>query len=284
VTAPTEAAHGHGHGYAEAARPSWFAQIRATPMSRGRAGILLGLLALTAASWAYLLSRSHAGSTPTMGLTALLFLGVWVAMMAATMFPAVAPMILMYARINATKRTKGMAWTPTWLFLAGYLVVWTGLGLVAYVAALGAEDLAARSAWVHSNAARIGGVLIAGAGAYQFSKLKDACLTACRSPMSFVMEYWRDGRLGAVRMGIHHGWHCAGCCWALMVAMFPLGMMNIAALAGVTAFVYAEKVLPHAKVLRYAAGVALLAYGLAVVVEPSLLPGTMPHQSHGMHG
>jgi predicted metal-binding membrane protein len=288
VSVSTE--HGHGHPGAATsaapARPGWFALVNATPMSRARAGILLALLALTAGSWAYLLTREH-GTGPTMGLSALLFLGVWVAMMTATMFPAVAPMILMYARINATKRTKGMAWVPTWLFVAGYLLVWTGLGLVAYVAALGAEDLAARSGWVHEHAARLGGAMIVLAGAYQFSRLKDRCLTECRSPMAFVMQYWRDGRGGAVRMGVHHGWHCAGCCWAIMVAMFPLGMMNIAALAGVTAFVYAEKVLPGAKALRYGAGVALIAYGLLVLVEPAALPGSMTHHlshSAGLHG
>lgn len=287
MSVPIEApphGHGHGHGAAPAApRPGWFALVNATPMSRARAGILLALLALTAGSWAFLLTREH-GSGPTMGLSAALFLAVWVAMMAATMFPAVAPMILMYARINATKRTKGMAWTPTWLFLAGYMIVWGGLGLAAYLAALAAEDLAARSGWVQGNAARLGGAMIVLAGAYQFSKLKDRCLTECRSPMAFVMQYWKDGRRGAVEMGVKHGWHCAGCCWAIMAAMFPLGMMNIAALAGVTAFIYAEKVLPGAKVLRYGAGLALLAYGVAVLIEPSLLPGSMAHHSEHLHG
>ncbi len=97
------------------------------------------------------------------------------------------------------------------------------------------------------------------------------------------MEHWRDGRGGALRMGIHHGWHCAGCCWALMAMLFPLGMMNIAALAGVTAFIYAEKVLPGWQVMRYVAGAALLAYGLAVLVEPSLLPGAMSQPVHTHH-
>ncbi len=95
------------------------------------------------------------------------------------------------------------------------------------------------------------------------------------------MQHWRNGRLGAVKMGVHHGWHCAGCCWALMAMLFPLGMMNIAALAGVTAFIYAEKVLPGAKFLRYGAGVVLIAYGLVVLAEPSALPGTMSHHLHG---
>ena len=276
----------HGHPHAgpatppPVARPGVLARLNATPMSRARAGILLGLLGLTGASWALLVTREHHAAGPTMGLSALVFLGVWVAMMAATMFPAVAPMVLMFARINATRRTKGMTWVPTWLFVTGYLLVWTGLGLGAYLLALGAEDLAARSGWVHANAARLGGGMIVVAGAYQFSKLKDRCLTECRSPLAFVMEYWRDGRRGALEMGVQHGWHCAGCCWAIMAAMFPLGMMNIAALAGVTAFVYAEKVLPGAKLLRYGAGVALLAYGLLVLVEPSALPGSLAHHMH----
>ena len=132
------------------------------------------------------------------------------------------------------------------------------------------------------HAARIGGVLIAAAGAYQFSSWKDRCLTECRSPLAFVMQHWRDGRGGAVRMGVVHGWECAGCCWALMALMFPLGMMNIAALAGVTAFVYAEKVLPGAAVLRRVAGIALIVFGLAVLAHPALLPGSMPHHMQGM--
>jgi predicted metal-binding membrane protein len=221
--------------------------------------------------------------TPTMGMGAALFLAVWVAMMTATMFPAVSPMVLMYARIAAAKRTNGKAWTPVWLFVSGYLLLWTGLGLVAYLGAVAAERLAAHVGWVDDNAARIGGGLIVVAGAYQFSRLKDRCLTECRSPLAFVMEHWRDGRGGAVAMGIHHGRHCAGCCWALMAMLFPLGMMNIAALAGVTAFIYAEKVLPGWQIMRYVAGSALLAYGLAVLVDPSLLPGSPAHRIHTHH-
>jgi predicted metal-binding membrane protein len=256
-------------------------------MSRARAGILLGLVALTIAAWVFVIVRSrgmdgHHKLAPTMGLSTPLFLAVWVAMMIATMFPAVAPMVLMFARIGANKRTAGQTAPSTWWFVAGYLLVWTGLGMVAYALAVGAEDLAGRFDLVSDNAARLGGALIVVAGAYQFSALKDRCLTECRSPLAFVMQHWRDGRRGAVLMGVQHGRHCAGCCWALMALMFPLGMMNIAALAGVTAFVYAEKVLPGAAALRRSAGVALLALGIAVLVHPGLLPGTMAHHAHQM--
>jgi predicted metal-binding membrane protein len=278
--------HDHDHGAAGGWRLR-MAQLNASPMSRARAGILVGLLALTGGSWAFLIALQHDhrhATTATMGMSAGLFLAVWVAMMIATMFPAVAPMVLMFARIGASKRTAGQPSVPVRLFLAGYLLVWSALGVLAYGLASGAEALAVRVHLIADNAPRIGGALIVVAGAYQFSKLKDRCLTECRSPLAFVMQHWRDGRAGAVRMGIHHGWHCAGCCWALMAMLFPIGMMNIAALAAVTAFIYAEKVLPGATVLRYAAGVALIMFGLAVMVEPSLLPGTFAHQSHRMSG
>ena len=249
-------------------------------MSRARAGILLGLVALTVAAWAWvLLGDDGHSATPTMGLGAPLFLAVWIAMMVATMFPAVTPMILIFARIGATRRTSGRVFVPTWLFVGGYLLVWTALGAVAYTAALGAEALAAHVDVLARNAALVGGALIVVAGAFQFSRLKDRCLSACRSPLAFVVQHWRDGRLGAVRMGVRHGWHCAGCCWALMMLMFPLGVMNIVALAGVTALVYAEKVLPHARGVRQVAGALLIAYGLLVIVDPSLLPGSTMHHA-----
>jgi predicted metal-binding membrane protein len=253
-------------------------------MSRARAGILLVLLVLTAGCWWLVVAaprEAHHSATPTMGLSAPLFLAVWVAMMIATMFPAVAPMVLMFARISASKRTAGKSFVPTWLFVTGYLIVWTALGVVAYVAALGAERLAAQVDPIAHQAARIGGALIVVAGAYQFSKLKDRCLTECRSPLAFVMQHWQDGRGGAVRMGIHHGLHCAGCCWALMAMLFPIGMMNIAALATVTALIYVEKVLPAGRAVGRAAGVVLIAFGLAVIAHPALLPDSLAH--HAAH-
>jgi predicted metal-binding membrane protein len=272
----------HAH---EAEHASPWRQVTATPMSRARAGILVGLLVLTVASWAFVLglgSHGEHGNSPTMGLNAGLFLAVWIAMMIATMFPATAPMILMVARISANKRQAGHAVSPLKYFLAGYLLLWTALGVPTYFLAVGAESLAGNVDVVADNAARIGGALIVAGGLYQFSKLKDRCLTACRSPLHFVMAHWRDGRLGALKMGLHHGWHCAGCCWALMLVMFPLGMMNVAALATVTALIYAEKVLPTGNRIRYAAGFALVAFGIAVMLAPDLLPGSLAHYGH--HG
>ena len=110
-------------------------------------------------------------------------------------------------------------------------------------------------------------------------------MTECRSPLAFLAEHWRPGGRGALDMGIRHGLNCAGCCWALMAMLFPLGMMNIAALGAVTTFIYAEKAIPRSRVISYAAGFGLIAFGLLALIEPSLLPGsahTMPMGHHHM--
>lgn len=268
-------------------RPSWWRQLNATPVSRSLAGILLGLVLLTGAAWAYLVHAGngmdgHGAMSPTMGVGPMLFLAIWIAMTVATMFPTAAPMILMYGRVAGNRRTNGSTWAPTWLFVSGYLVLWTSLGVVAYGIAVGAEQIGEQLPWVQDNAVRLGGAVIVLAGAYQFSRVKDRCLTECRSPLMFLGTHWREGRRGAVVMGMHHGLHCAGCCVALMAVLVPIGMMNMAALAGITAFVYAEKVLPGWRVMRSVAGVALIAFGLLVTASPGILPGPQAVTGHHM--
>ena len=260
------------------------------PLTRAQAGIGLALLAATAGSWLLLLHPQaiehtqgmghHALRTPTMGLGALVFMAVWLAMTAAMMFPAVAPMIVMFARVSASRRDSGRPGAPTSLFVMGYVLVWTAIGVSAFALASAGEALARRFDAVNDNAGRVGALLIVVAGAYQFTKLKERCLTECRSPLAFLAEHWRPGGRGAVTMGVHHGLHCAGCCWALMAMLFPLGMMNVAVLGAVTAFIYAEKALPGGTTLRYAAGVALIAFGIGALVNPGLLPGTPEPLSH----
>ncbi len=261
------------------ARAGWWRQATATPMSRARTGILVGLVALTVAAWAWVLlgDDGQHSATPTMGLGVPLFLAVWIAMTVATMFPAVAPMVLMFARIGAARRTSGRVFVPTSLFVGGYLLVWTALGVVAYTAALGAEALAARVDVVVRNAGLVAGALIVIAGAFQFSRLKDRCLSACRSPLAFVTQHWREGRLGAVRMGVRHGWHCAGVLLGVDDADVPARRDEHRGLGGRHRLVYAEKVLPHAHAVRQVAGALLIAYGLLVIVDPSLLPGSPTH-------
>jgi predicted metal-binding membrane protein len=257
------------------------------PLPRERVMILSVLLTLAALAWALVvwqaLSLSAASamggamgaSGLTMGMGAALFLAIWVAMMVAMMFPSSAPVILMFSAIATGKRQRGQAYTPTWIFVAGYLLVWSLAGVVAYLAALGIDALAARSMLLAGNAGRIGGALLIVAGLYQLTPLKNVCLAKCRTPIQFLMTSWRDGAGGALRMGIEHGAYCLGCCWLLFVILFPLGMMNIAALALLTALIFAEKVFPFGRLVSAAAGVALIAYGALVIVAPALLPGTM---------
>jgi predicted metal-binding membrane protein len=252
--------------------------MQRAPTRPQRNAILGLLLALAAAAWALLAwhasdpAMDRAMASPTMGLRAPLFLAIWVAMMAAMMFPAAAPMILTFHRLQAGKRERGGAFVPTWVFVAGYMLVWTLAGVAAYAAALAAEAAAARAEISPETAARIGGVVLVAAGLYQLTPLKDLCLSKCRTPVGFIMTSWRDGTAGALRMGLLHGGYCLGCCWLLFAILFPLGLMNIAAMAAVTALVFAEKTLPWGRWAARATAAILIAYGAAVMAMPQILP------------
>jgi predicted metal-binding membrane protein len=247
-------------------------------LARERNLILAGLIFLAAAGWAGLLWQAAAGGMPmglTMGLSAPLFLATWIAMMVAMMFPTAAPMILTFARVSAGQRERGQAFVPTWTFVAAYLLVWTVFGALAYALAGGAQALAEGAPWVVQNAARSGGVILVLTGLYQLSPLKWVCLSRCRTPLAWVLHAWRDGYAGAFLMGLEHGAYCLGCCWLLFVLLFPLGMMNVAAMAAITALIFAEKSLPHGYRVGQVAGLLLIAYGVAVVLMPGLLPTAM---------
>ncbi len=250
------------------------------PLRRERALILLLLLALAAVSWLALLRwepgmQGEEMMGPTMGLGPLLFLAVWVVMMVAMMFPTAAPMILMFARVQAGKRAQRQAFVPTWVFVAGYLIVWTAFGTLIYGVAIAAERAILGSAWLSTNAARLGGALIVLAGLYQVSPLKRACLAHCRTPLHFVLTRWRQGYRGALEMGFRHGIYCLGCCWLLFAILLPLGLMNVGLMALITLLIFAEKSLPLSPYARVAAAVALVAYGALVLVHPSALPTAM---------
>jgi predicted metal-binding membrane protein len=237
--------------------------------------VLVLLLAAAAACWAWLLGRggmAMAMASPTMGLPAASFLAMWAIMMIAMMFPTAAPMVLTFHRIEAGKRARGEAFVSTWLFVAGYIAVWAAAGIAAYLGALAAEGVAARAGLSAVSAARIGGALLVVAGLYQLTPLKNMCLAKCRSPIAFVLTAWRDGALGAVRMGVVHGATCLGCCWLLMAILFPLGIMNLAAMAIVMVVVFAEKALPRERVAVWGTAAALVLYGTLVIAVPRALP------------
>ncbi|RAZ90287.1 DUF2182 domain-containing protein [Mesorhizobium hawassense] len=246
--------------------------------------ILALLIAGAAVSWAVLI-RQQIGMdadmgmemySPTMGMTGPLFLAVWIVMMVAMMFPTAAPMILTFHQVQAAKRGRGETFVSTWVFVAGYMVVWSVIGVLAFAGAAGAEKLGAQMGMSGAAAARIGGALLIVAGAYQLSPLKDLCLAKCRTPIGFILTSWRDGRWGAAHMGLQHGAFCLGCCWLLFLALFPLGIMNVAAMAVVTLLIFAEKTFPSGDRIAKVSGVALLLYGATVLVFPQALPTFQP--------
>jgi predicted metal-binding membrane protein len=252
-------------------------------LPRGQRNLILGvLLVLAAGAWAVLIRQAAmsdgmamGSGGPTMGMAVPLFLAIWVLMMVAMMFPTAAPMIVMFAAIAAGKRQRGQPFAPTWVFVSAYLLVWSLVGIVAYALALGAERVAAAAPWFFAHGAQAGGAVIILAGIYQLSPLKRVCLVKCRSPLQFILSSWRDGRVGAFRMGLAHGVYCLGCCWLLFLVLFPLGVMNIAVMAVLTALVFAEKTLPVGpRIVQVAAGV-LITYGVVVLFLPAALPAVL---------
>ena len=244
--------------------------------------ILGGLLVLSILAWALLIWQSSVmrnrampsamGMSLTMGMGAFLFIAIWILMMVAMMFPTAAPMILMFTKIYARKRQQGSPFVPTWVFVSAYLLVWSVFGAAAYPVAAGIDKLAEQSAWPTENVARFGGAILLVTGLYQLSPLKDICLSKCRTPWQFILGSWRDGYMGAFRMGVAHGAYCLGCCWLLFVILFPLGVMNLAVMALVTVLIFAEKALPIGRQISRVAGMGLIIYGGLIMLLPAILP------------
>jgi predicted metal-binding membrane protein len=244
-------------------------------------GLLAGLVGLAALAWVLTddrMSGMDAGPGTDLG-TLGFWVTAWVAMMAAMMFPSISPMVLMHARIEEGKRRKGRqteAGTTT-LFVVGYLFTWTTAGLAGYAIIEAGEALSpAFLAWDQAGPYVAGGVVIA-AAAYQLTPLKDVCLRHCRSPMTFLLTRWRTGRLGALRMGIDHGAWCVGCCWALMAALFAVGVMSIGWMVLIAALIAIEKLLPWKAAANRGIAVVLAVLGLAVALAPQDVPNlTLP--------
>ena len=258
------------------------------PLARPRTAILGALLVLAAVGWGLVLWQARAdrsmamsmdggetGLDLTMGMAAPLFLAMWVAMMVAMMFPAAAPLILLFDRVEEGKRAGGRSYVPTAYFVGAYVAIWTAFGCVAYLLAVGVDRVAADAGWITDEWARFGGLLILAAGLYQLTPVKAVCLSKCQTPMSFLMTSWRDGKVGAIQMGLRHGGYCLGCCWLLFVILLPLGVMNVAAMVVIALVVFGEKCLPAGNRLARAAALVLIVYGLVIMVNPGALPTTV---------
>jgi predicted metal-binding membrane protein len=199
------------------------------------------------------------------------FLVAWTVMMAAMMFPAVAPLLLLY-RSMASGRSGGHA--PVWILAAGYLLVWTAAGAVAWtIVQVGIEIGNRLGAGTRGTVAplALGATLIV-AGLYQLTPLKQACLRQCQSPIGFLMSHWQAGKSGAVRMGLQHGLFCLGCCWALFAVLVAAGVMSLGWMLLLTLVVFAEKVIRPGAWSQKLTGSALVALGLLVAAGAAAMP------------
>jgi predicted metal-binding membrane protein len=250
---------------------------------RARLALVALLLALAALAWSWTvrqMSGMDAGPGGDLGGLGW-FVGVWVVMMAAMMFPSLAPTVALYARM--TKR-RGIA-RPV-VFTASYLLVWGVAGFGAYALfRVGRTAFGSGLAWDDAGRWFVCGVL-AVAAVYEVSPVKDVCLTKCRSPLGFLIGSWREGWRGAVAMGSKHGVWCLGCCWALMAGLFALGVMNLAWMAFVAALIALEKTLPWHRVAVWGTAGLLLLLAAGVAVAPHDVPWlVVPGSAHGgMHG
>jgi predicted metal-binding membrane protein len=245
--------------------------------SRARLLLIALLFALSVGAWWWTVERMRgmdAGPGTDLG-TLGWFLGVWVVMMAAMMFPSVSPTVALYARLS--RRRSPLA--PL-VFASGYLLTWVAPGLLAFGIFAATRNLfAGEVSWSGTGRWLAGGTLLV-AAIYELTPIKDVCLGKCRSPLGFLIGSWRDGLSGALKMGARHGAWCVGCCWALMASLFALGVMSIAWMAFIATLIAVEKVLPWGRAVTYAIAALLLVLGILVVAAPNSIPGlTIP--SHG---
>ncbi len=246
---------------------------------RRRENLLPGLtlLALAMGGWAYVAYQAvSAGNTGgamggmAMGGTAgaALFLSGWTAMMVAMMIPATLPLILLYRTISRNRLSSDQARIGMVALLAGYIAVWAIAGLPVYAYALFAEGAG-------SLATVLPAMLLVVGGIYQFTPLKRICHARCSTPLSFLMQNWRSGASGALRLGGMHGIDCLGCCAGLMVGLVALGMMNLAWMLTAAAIIFAEKTLANSHRIAFPLGVAMVAGGV-VLLGAALLGGMTP--------
>jgi predicted metal-binding membrane protein len=243
---------------------------------------LAGLAGITVAAWVYVVvtaRRMEAGSAgmsgnsmaPTMdAMTGMqpwtatefgLRLAMWAVMMVAMMVPTAAPMTLLYAAAARKAAAQHNPLAPTFIFVTGYIAMWTIFSLVATTAQYSLDRAALLSPMMVSRSAMFGAALLIAAGIYQLTPFKNACLGNCRAPAHFLSRYWRTGNLGAFRMGVRHGVYCVGCCWILMGLLFVGGVMNLLWIAAISIFVLLEKTIPFGDVGGRLAGAAMILVG-----------------------
>jgi predicted metal-binding membrane protein len=245
---------------------------------RDRAFVIAGLAGIAAIAWAYLVYLDRNMGNPMGGkmdvppmqgwgaVDFVLMFVMWAVMMVAMMTPSATPMILMFSGITRRRHEQRNPLLATGAFLAGYLAAWTGFSAAATFAQWGLHRAAFLSPMMVSNNPVLGGMLLIGAGVFQFTPLKHACLAHCRSPLGFFLNEWREGMRGAFLMGIRHGAYCVGCCWLLMALLFVAGVMNLLWVAMIAAYVLIEKIVPAGHWVGRAIGLCVIVCGAWMAV------------------
>lgn len=240
-----------------------------------RIAIVAALAGLVVLCWLYLFDEAAqmAAMAPDMAMPPkgavdlVLLLVMWWIMMIGMMLPGAAPMILTFAAVNRGRRARRQPYTPTALFTTGYFLAWGGFSVAATLAQWGLERASLLSPMAMKITSPLfGGLLFIAAGLYQFTPLKYACLSSCRSPLDFVVNHWRDGAGGAVRMGVSHGLYCLGCCWILMALLFVGGAMSLLWVATLAAVVLAEKLFTPGVWIARLVGLLLTAWGIRLLI------------------
>ena len=253
------------------------------PPRVSRTTVTAVLIAAALVAWIVTVDRMRgmdAGPGTTLGGLGW-YLGVWVTMMAAMMLPSTAPMVVLFDRVSAERTRRGQAHVPASIFVLAYLLVWAVYGLLAYgLYRLAVHSVGGPLAWDRAGP-YVAGAAVAAAGLYELTPLKSACLRHCRSPLRFVFEGWREGPLGALRMGAVHGSYCVGCCWGLMLVLFALGVMSLTWMAVVAALVFVQKVLPGGVATTRVFAVGFVAAGVWIAVSPGSVPGLVQPDSDG---
>jgi predicted metal-binding membrane protein len=246
---------------------------------RDRLVLVAGMLVVSALAWVWLvlgagMDMSAIEMTRMAGMDgwmmqpavwtpvyALLMVSMWWVMMVAMMLPSAAPMLLLFARVNRKDKAAGPPLMPTGAFAIGYLIAWGGFSVMAAGLQWAFEATRLMSPMLQTANVWLGAAILVGAGLWQLTPLKAMCLRHCRSPLGFLMNNWRTGRLGAVRMGLEHGAYCLGCCWFLMALLFFGGVMNLYWIVGLVVFVLLEKFIPLGHWFGRVAGVVLIGWG-----------------------
>ncbi len=244
------------------------------PRYSDRAILALALSGVVVVAWLYLFSLASAtgdmGSRLAMPMSAqwsardwLFMTTMWVVMMVGMMLPSAFPMITAYHQFARGESVSGS--TP--VFTGGYLAIWTAFALVAATLQWGLHNAALITPMGVFASPAVGGALLLAAGAFQLTSLKRACLSSCRTPTGFLMTEWRDGRKGALVMGMRHGAYCVTCCWALMALLFVLGVMNLAWVGVLAVLVIVEKITPRVEIVTPILGGLLMLWGIILVVS-----------------